>query len=342
MSKRTTLKDIANKTGVHVSTVSRALDSNRATSITDDVVAKVREAAEQLGYRPNRAAFSLRTSKSMTIGILIPDITNTLFPPIVRGIESIMEPAGYATFVVNTDSQSMREKALFEALQERGVDGIIHTAVLRNEPSIVSAAESGLPIVTLNRRVEGTDIPYVINDEEAGIKAMYSHLVQHRHTNIAHIAGPTELSTGQFRRDAFVEQASHHGKSLNELQIAEASRFNEEEGSRCATEILTRAPATTALVCANDRLAIGALRALSALGLNCPRDISITGFNDMPFLDFIPPGITTVRIQQFEAGQTAARHLLAILQGKRCDVPLKTVLPVELVIRDSVTASKFW
>lgn len=327
---------IANKTGVHVSTVSRALDPNRATPITENVVEKVREAATQLGYRPNRAASSLRTSKSMTIGILIPDITNTLFPPIVRGIESVMEPAGYASILVNTDSQRGREIALLETLQERGVDGIIHTAVMRNEPSIVSAAATGLPIVTLNRRIEGTQIPYVINDEGSGIEAVYSHLRHHGHTHIAHIAGPAELSTGRFRRDAFVQQAIKHGFDPKTSQIVEATRFDEDQGSRCATEILSRAPETTALLCANDRLALGALRAMTALGLNCPRDVSITGFNDMPFLDFIPPGLTTVRILQFEAGQTAARHLLAMLQGRETDVSRETVLPIELIIRNSV------
>lgn len=336
MNKRITLKDIARETGVHLSTVSRALDPNRVTPLTEDVIQKVHEAATQLGYRPNRAASTLRTSKSMTIGILIPDITNTLFPPIVRGIESVMEPAGYASIVVNTDSQRLREVALLETLQERGVDGIIHTAVMRNEPCIVSAASSGLPIVTLNRRVEGAEIPYVINDESSGIEAVYSHLRKRGHTRIAHIAGPTNLSTGQLRSNEFVKQAIKHGANSADLHIIEATRFDEEEGRRCATEILSRAPETSALLCANDRLALGALQATTALGLNCPSDVSITGFNDMPFLDFIPPGLTTVRILQFEAGQTAARHLLNMLRGNESEVPLETILPIELIKRNSV------
>lgn len=336
MNKRVTLKDIARATGVHVSTVSRALDPKRNATLSDDVVKKIRQSADALGYRPNRVAYSLRTNRTMTIGVMIPDITNTLFPPIVRGIESVMEPEGYASILVNTDGQQGREVALLATLRDRGVDGIVHTAALRDDPSIVKAAQSGLPVVTLNRKIEGAPIPYIINDDRAGIAAAYQHLTEFGHSRIAHIAGPSDLSTGQLRRAAFVEAARAGGANPATLTISEAKRFDEEEGCRCALEVLDRAPETTALLCANDRLALGALRALSLRGLSCPADVSITGFNDMPFLDLIPPGLTTVRIRQFEAGQTAARSLLALMRDDTDPVPVETILPVELVRRNSV------
>lgn len=336
MTKRVTLKDIAKATGVHVSTVSRALDPNRDTPITPDVIEKVWETAKRMGYRPNRAAYSLRTNKTMTIGVMIPDITNTLFPPIVRGIESVMEPEGYASILVNTDSQTGREVALLGTLQERGVDGIIHTAALRTDPSIVEAADSGLPIVTLNRKIDGTNIPYIINDEERGIDLVFAHLRGLGHRHIAHLAGPSELSTGKMRRDAFLAAASACGHDAAQVTVCEAMRFDEDEGKRCADQILETAPETTALLCANDRLALGAMRAIAERGLSCPGDISVTGFNDMPFLDLIPPGLTTVGILQFEAGQTAARHLLSMLKGNGEAVPQETILPVKLVERASV------
>lgn len=340
MNKRVTLKDIAKATGVHVSTVSRALDPNRDTPLTKDVLDKVKEAADRLGYRPNRVAYSLRTNRTMTIGVMIPDITNTLFPPIVRGIESVMEPEGYASILVNTDSQPGREVALLGTLQDRGVDGVIHTAALRSDPSIVRAATAGLPVVTLNRKIEGTSIPYVINDESAGIRAVFAHLVEHGHSCIAHLAGPSELSTGQLRRDAFLDAARSHGLRPSELLVIEAHRFDEDEGRRCAREILERDPKTTAILCANDRLALGALQALKDRELNCPGDVSLTGFNDMPLVDLIPPGLTTVRIRQFRAGQTAARHLLSLIRGEADSVPQETILPVELVERASVAAPR--
>lgn len=337
MKKRINLKDIANATGVHVSTVSRALNPKRDTPLTDDVVLRIREAADRLGYRPNRIASSLRTQKTMTIGVMIPDITNMIFPPIVRGIESVMEPLGYASIIVNTDSQRGREQRLVEILQDRGVDGIIHTAVLLEDPTIIMAAEAGLPVVTLNRKIEGTSIPYVINDEMAGINAAFSFLYEKGHRRIAHLSGPRNLSTGQLRLDAFYAAAALRGMDLAELTVEEAALFDESDGHRAAERILMKDSNTTAILCANDRLALGAIDYFRSAGLKCPEDISVTGFNDMPFLDMIPPRLTTVRIQQYEAGAVAARLMAAILSGQGESVPVETILPVSLIERDSVS-----
>lgn len=340
MNKRVTLKDIARATGVHVSTVSRALDPKRDTPLTVDVVTRIRETAEKLGYRPNQIASSLRTQRTMTIGVMIPDITNLIFPPILRGIESVMEPLGYASIIVNTDSQRGREQRLVEILQDRGVDGIIHTAVLLDDPTIVRAAAAGLPVVTLNRKIEGTQIPYIINDETAGINAVFSLLYDKGHRRIAHLAGPRALSTGQLRLDAFRAAAQSRGIDPDSLTVIEANQFDESDGRCAAADILHADPGTTAILCANDRLALGAIDQCRSLGLRCPEDISVTGFNDMPFLDMIPPRLTTVRIQQFDAGVVAARHMAAMLSGRGASVPIETILPVQLIERDSVAAPK--
>ncbi len=209
--KRITLKDIARETGVHVSTVSRALDPVESKAITEEVTQRIRAAAESLGYRPNRLAVGLRTNRSMTIGVMIPDITNLIFPPLLRGIESALEPEGYASIIVNTDSEAERENRLVEVLRDRGVDGIIHAAVLRSDPSIARAAADGLPVVTLNRRVEDSDIPYVVNDENSGIEQMLRHLLALGHRRIAHLAGPQDLSTGLLRLEAFRNAAARLG-----------------------------------------------------------------------------------------------------------------------------------
>lgn len=340
MNKRVTLKDIAKATGVHVSTVSRALDPNRQKTLTEDVVEKIRATAAELGYRPNRVAYSLRTNKTMTIGVMIPDITNMIFPPILRGIESVMEPNGYASIIVNTDSQRGREAELLGILRDRGVDGLIHTAALLSEPTVVQAAKEGLPVVTLNRRNDDPCVPFVVNDDVGGIRELYEHLRAQGHERIAHVAGPSDLSTGQLRRKAFVDVVRRSGLDSSDLTISEACRFDEEEGRRCTFELLENTPETTAILCANDRLALGALQAVRSLGLDCPSDISITGFNDMPFLDMIPPGLTTVRVQQFQAGKVAAGHLLSMLRGDAGQVPHETILPVTFVKRASVAPPK--
>ncbi len=334
--KRITLKDIARETGVHVSTVSRALDPVERKTITEEVAKKIQAAAESLGYRPNRIAAGLRTNRTMTVGVMIPDITNVIFPPILRGIESVLEPLGYASIIVNTDSERDREIRLLDVLRDRGVDGIIHAAVLRSDPSIASAAQDGLPVVTLNRKVEDSDIPYVINDEDAGICQMLRHLRELGHARIAHIAGPQDLSTGQLRLAAFRRAAEDLDTEVDENLIVVATRFDEQEGGRCLTELLASGKTFTAVLCANDRLALGAIEVLRERGIDCPRQVSVTGFNDMPFLDLIRPKLTTVRIQQHGAGRAAAEILLRLLNGETADdVDIETILPVELVIRES-------
>ena len=336
MKKPTTLKDIARETGVHVSTVSRALDANGTSSLTEDVVQRIREAARKLGYRPNRLASGLRTSRTMTVGIMIPDMTNTVFPPIVRGIESVLEPLGYASIIVNTDNLQERESRLMDVLRERGVDGIVHAAVLREDTQIIDVAMQGTPVVTVNRRSASPDIPAVVNDEEQGIRLMMRHLYDMGHRNIAHIAGPESFSTGQARLRSFEEALHLLQIETPAAGIVRAERFHESEGRRCTELLLAQDWPFTAILCANDRLALGTIDALRQHGLRCPEDVSVTGYNDMPLLDLIPPGLTTIRIQQFLVGQVGGRILLQLMQGQAADIALETVLPVQLIERGSV------
>ena len=338
MKNAVTLKDIARETGVHVSTVSRALGPNAQNTLTEQVIVRVRETAERLGYVPNRLASGLRTNRTMTVGMMIPDITNAVFPPMVRGVESVLEPMGYASIIVNTDSDPDREHHLANILRERGVDGLIHAAVLRDDPKIDALAAKGTPVVTANRSIDSPDIPAVVNDDAHGIHLMLRHLHDFGHRRIAHIAGPQELSTGQIRYEAYLEAARGLGLHLPATSIATAVRFDEREGYRCARDLVDNGPPFTAILCANDRLALGAIGLLRARGMDCPGQVSVTGFNDMPMLDLMSPPLTTIRIQQFEVGRESARILLGIMTDKDSTYPRKTVLPVRLIRRGSVAS----
>jgi LacI family transcriptional regulator len=340
MSKTVTLKDIARETGVHVSTVSRALDPDAHKSLTEEVVERVRQTAERMGYRRNRLASGLRTKRTMTVGMMLPDITNTLFPPIVRGVESILEPKGYASIIVNTDSDPDRETKMVEVLLERGVDGIIDAAAHRADPRIVELSQQGVPIVTVNRQIDGSAIPSVVNDDAEGIRLMLRHLHDNGHRRIAHIAGPQSLSTGLLRLRTFEQTARDLGLDLPREATVLAARFDEEEGRRCTDHLLRQPWKFTAILCANDRLALGALDMLHKRGLSCPGDISVTGFNDLPFLDLVPPGLTTVRVQQFDVGRLAAELLMKMMNDPKAPIPTTTILPVKMIQRGSVARPK--
>ncbi len=337
--KRATLKDVAKAVGVHVSTVSRALNPATRHLITDGIAKRILDASEKLSYRPNPAAYSLRTNRSNTIGIIVPDITNSIFPPMIRGLEDVLSPHGYAALVVNTDLNREREAAAISTLSARGVDGIAVASAEREDAALSALAAQGTPVVTMNRRTDDAAVSSVISDEIAGVQQVLRHLVGLGHRRIATIAGSQNLSTGQRRYDAFLRNSVEMGLQIGPGQVRFADAFNEAEGRRCMEQLLASANDCTAVLCANDRLAIGAIAALRARGLRCPQDMSVTGFNDMAMADCIDPPLTTVRIPHYDLGQAAARFLLERMnRAMNRALPQHQVLPVELAVRASTAA----
>ena len=339
MGKRVTLKDVAEAVGVHISTVSRALDPKTRHLITPDVAGRIRDASQRLGYRQNAAAYSLRTSRTRTIGVVLPDITNPIFPPLIRGVEDALAKEGYMAILANSDSPFGREENVLETLRARGVDGMILASVERDDKAASRLASDGLPVVTVNRKVDDPGISSVVHDDDDGIRRVLAHLVGIGHRRIAMIAGPQGLSTGAERLRAYKEHGATLGLDVESGHIAEANAFNEAEGERCIAELMEKRENHTAIVCANDRLAIGAIASLRALGKACPSDISVTGYNDMPMVNRLQPPLTTIRIQQYQAGFTAAELLFAMLNGRPEErSPSHIVLPVDLVVRGSTAA----
>lgn len=339
--KRPTLKDVADAVGVHTSTVSRALNPKTRHFITKEISDKILKASASLNYRPNAAAYTLRTNRTRTIGVIIPDITNPVFPPIIRGIEDALAGQGYMAIVVNTDGVLPREASIIDMLCGRGVDGVIAASVEREDLVLWRLADYGVPVVTVNRRTDDPDIASIVNDDDGGIRSVLDHLVSLGHRRIGNIAGPQRLSTGKGRLDAFLRHRHGLGLPADDGLIVLADGFNETEGERCTGALLAKQIAFTALVCSNDRLAIGAIGALRRHDLAIPADISVTGFNDMPLVDRLEPALTTVRVQQYSAGRIAAETLLARLEHHDgVDIVRHEVLPVELVVRASTAPAR--
>jgi LacI family transcriptional regulator len=335
-----TLKDIARETGYHTSTVSRALDPRTRASLSEQVIQRIRDAAKRMDYRPNRLAAGLRTKRTKTVGVVIPDISNPLFPPIVRGVEKVLEPLGYVSIIVNTDGRRDREQEMVGVLLEHGVDGIIHAAVERDDPILDEVRRAGVPLVTVNRALEDHSVPGVVNDDADGIAMMMEHLVSFGHTEIAHIAGPEQLSTGVIRLAAFRAAAIKYGLDIPEYHISQSTELNEKNGKRCAQALLSLTRPPTAIIAANDRLALGVFDAIQQMGLSCPDDISVTGFNDYGFLKLIPPGLTTVKVDKQAGGRRSAELLMQLIDDPENLTDKHVVLPVEPVFRGSVAAPR--
>ncbi len=334
MSAVVTIRDVARLAEVHPGTVSRALNEQTRTLVNQETAERVLRAAEQLGYRPNPIARGLKTNRSYTVGVLIPDLTNPLFPPIMRGIEDRLGDAGYTSLIVNTDNDAARERSQMEAMRARQVDGFIAATARLDVELLSDAAAGGAPLVLVNRSLENSSVPAVTVDDRGGTGLAVDHVAGLAHQHIGHVAGPQNVSTGHRRYLGFLEAMRRHGLALPVGQVAYARAFTEEDGARACVELLGRSPEVTAIVAANDRLAIGCYDALEARGLSCPQDISIVGFNDMPFVDRLRPPLTSVRVPQREIGTVAADLLLKQLSdgSRRYE---EILLDPTLVVRGS-------
>jgi LacI family transcriptional regulator len=329
-----TLRDVARRVGIHPATASRALNEETRHLVSPETVARVTEAAREMGYTPNSIARSLKTSRSMTIGVILPDLTNPLFPPMVRGIEDALLRSGFTALIANTDNDQERARAVVHALRLRQVDGWISaTATLHDD---LFDRDRGAPVVLLNR-LDDRGTPAVVGDDAGGIGAALEHLASLGHRRVAYVAGPQVFSTGAARLRAFAEVSA--GLSLEDAAelVRVGESFAEEAGARGLRALLDAGARFTAVLAGNDLMALGCYGALAERGLRCPEDVSVIGFNDMPFADKFAPPLTTVRIPHHEMGVRSAELLLALLGGA-ATVPVRTVLPAELVVRRSTAA----
>lgn len=339
-----TIDDLAQRLGVHKSTVSRAMDPQRRHLIGAELLQRIEAAAREIGYRPNRAAAALATGRSKTVGVLLPDITNPVFPPILRGIEDALDAEGYFALLANTAGREGAAQAAVERMQAQRVEGFVVATALRDDAWLEGLRKSGAAIVLVNRSDGRGRLPEVVNDDAFGMRLAVDHLVGIGHRGIAHLAGPAQLSTGFARRAGFEQALRAHG--LEPAAIVECDAYSIEAGERAMAALLdgaaatrrTAAHAVTATVAANDLLALGALQALHRRGIAVPQAMSLVGHNDMPLLDQISPPLSTVRIQHYEMGFRAARLLLDVLRGVPGSAEAAVVLRPQLVLRGSTAA----
>jgi LacI family transcriptional regulator len=333
-----TLKEVASRAGVHPATASRALNPATRIMVSEEAARRVQLAAEALGYVPNPVARSLRTRRSHTVGVLIPDLTNPLFPPLVRGLEDRLAAAGYVALIGNTDGNDERERMIFGQMQARRIDGLALATARLHHPLLAEAARAGLPVVLMNRMAADHSCPSVCVDNRRGIELAVRHLAALGHRRIAHIAGPQDVSTGFERYQGFVTAMASCGLPVDTDLVVFAGAFSIEEGTRCGRLLLERGPASaagcTAVVAGNDMLAVGCYGALEAAGRSCPADVSVVGFNDMPFIDRLRPPLTTIRFPHYQVGSEAAGALLELIAGRAIPVSVRYLDP-ELVVRGS-------
>lgn len=334
MAERVTIIDVAKAAGVHPSTVSRVLNGSGELNLLPATRQRVVAAAARLGYRPSALARSLRLKRTFTLGMLVPNIDNPLFPPIIKGVENTARARGYNLILCNTENSSEREDEYLRVLRERQVDGVLIASSFMGDATIAELRRDHFPFVLVNRGSRNVDDLAVLVDNDTGIAEAVAHLVELGHRRIGIVAGPQTTMTGQQRLAAAKAALRAHGIRVDPALVSVAEGFSQESGYRAGRRLVFGAEPPTAMLCANDLVALGALRAIREAGLQCPGEISLVGFNDISLAELLDPPLTTIHIEQNEMGARAAELIIAQVEGHKID-SRRVTMPSHLVVRRS-------
>lgn len=322
-----TIRDVAHAARVSPSTVSRALSGSGLVSpVTQDHVERV---AARLGYQPSRAARSLVTGRTGTLGLIVPDLSNPFFPGIVKGVQARARTARLAVFVADSDEDQAVEVALIRELS-KDVDGLLLCSPRSDDDVIRDLASAGIAVVLLNRRVG--DLPAITVDNADGMRQALAHLVALGHQRLGYVAGPAASWSGEQRRLGLRDAAD-----AASVELVEIGNFPPQfEGGVAAADLVIAAH-LTAVIAYNDVVALGLLSRLSARGVRVPEQISVVGCDDIPMARMSSPSLSTVSLPKEQAGRRAMDLLLELMQHPDRQPPIDLAMPTQLMVRDSTS-----
>jgi LacI family transcriptional regulator len=328
--EKVTLRDVAERAGVHVSTASRALDEGRASRIGPATIKRVRSAADELGYQRDLVASGLKRGETKTVGVVVADLDNPHNAPVIRGIAAELEAADFVPLVAETAESRERFERLVTHLTQRRVDALITSAVHLDGAEILDRLrDNGVPVVLAIRSLPGTDYNAVVHDDVAGGALAAQHLVSLGHRTLAQLAGPADIDTFLRRAEGFAKAVAAAGREdVSTGHDSAGPSF--DEGRRLMEILLDSDARPTAVFAPTDVMAVGALDAIAGRGLRCPEDISVVGYNDIPMSRHISPPLTTIELPSEELGAAAARMALESIadpsaRGKRVELPATLV-----------------
>lgn len=336
MSSDVTLRDVADLAKVHTSTASRALNERTRNLVNDATVRRVIKAAERLGYQPNVLARGLRSNRTNSVGMIIPDLTNPLFPPVIRGIEDRLSESGVTLLVASSSNDPDKERDILDIMTGRRVDGLIVGTARRSDPALEAYVRAGNPVVLINRTVDELVVSSVAADDHVGVGLALKHLHGLGHRRVAHVAGNIIASTGLERYQNFLNWSEVIGLDVDPDLVVHARWFNVQDGAAAFRELLDRRTGFTAVLAANDLVALGIYDVCAERGIRVPEDLSVVGYNDIPFADRFAPPLTSVRIPQADIGRRTAELILSAIEDPT-SVSMSIRLSPELIVRGSTT-----
>lgn len=330
-----TLRDVARAAGVDHSTVSRALNPNTPTGrLKPETVARIKQIADELGYRRDVRASGLRQNRTFSVGVAIADIGNPYIAPVLRGIQTTLEQADLTAIIVETLDNHHRLERVLRHLANR-VDAVIVACARHGDQPVLEDYDATTnPVALVLRSLPDCGLPAVVADDYRGGGLAAGYLAELGHPVLAQIRGPMDVQPFVDRASGFIDTARELGVAVSDAGES-AVAPTVDEGRRLFTQLLAVAkPRPTAVFAHNDALAIGVIDAIRASGLRCPEDISVIGFNDNPFSDHLSPPLTTIRVPGEDLGTAASKLAVERIATRSATAGIQRLQPT-LVVRDS-------
>ncbi len=321
------IKDVAKMAGVSISTVSRVI--NNTANVREDLKIRVLKAVKNLKYRSNPLARGLKGWPTRTIGLIIPDIENPFFPAMVRGVQDVANKNGYAIFLCNTDGDTDLEEAQFSLLLEKKVDGILLVTSMLNTPFLKE--KLSLPVVLIDRYVEFSKLSYVVVDHTLGMNLILDHLRNIGRQKAVFLGSKPVTSGARERFQIFMKHYSKEPKMKSRVFFG---KYTEKSGFDMAKKLLKSGIKFDSVVCGNDLIAFGVLKAFEKERINVPNEVSVVGYDDISFSIYHFPKITTIHQPVYEMGEIAS-HLIIDAIEKGYSEPKHIKLEPRLVIRET-------
>ncbi len=330
------MRQIASRARVSVGTVSHVI--NQTANVREPARRRVLAAIKHLGYQPSLLARGLRRNQTTIIGMIIPDISNPFFPHIVRGVEDVAYQNSFRLMLCNTDNDVQKEQVYFHELHAYRMAGLIVIPAADSSLGEPNGRGADVPLICIDRKPAGWRGDCITVDNVKGAYEATRYLIEHKHRRVAAITGPLRLTNAQQRLEGFKKALAEAGLPLVPEYIQEG-RFERLSGYEKTMVLLRFFPPPTAIFAANDLVALGVLSALRELGLRCPEDVSLVGFDDLEVSAFTNPALTTVAQPSYQMGARAAALLFERLRGTRTQ-PQHVVLDTVLKARHSVAGPK--
>lgn len=334
MNSISSIREVAKRAGVSLGTVSNVL--NRPEIVAEETRRRVQLAIEEIGFVPNGSARQLRVGRSQHIGLVVLDVANPFFTEVARGVEDLANQAGYVVILCNSDDSAEKESHYLQVLEEQRTQGVLITPVQSDAGYLQRFRRRGIAVVLLDRPSRIKDLCSVSVDDVRGGELATTHLLEQGHTCIAFVHGPLSIRQIADRRRGALKAIRTAGLDPDRVLVdISAPAQTAREGEQSVEQLLSARIKPTAVFCANDLLALGAMRGLLKCGISIPRDMAMVGYDDVEFAGVLSTPLTSIRQPKYELGRAAAELLLDEANNPATHQHQHIMYQPELIVRES-------